>query len=325
MPKGELWSDEKITVREVDGDLIAVQEGTSYVVYDGDIEDEESPVPQNLISGETYGNSRWLVFFSVDSGYLGSPWRLHVADRQDLTQPPRTVGQYTGGSESPGFSYPDLYDDKLVWTEPIPGDTFRIRYLDLTNGEPTTLAEGKVQAARFIDDTHIVWQTLAENDTLTVDQYDLTTGSTTRVSNPISELGPYTGHLAVKDDFWVLADVPSGDPDDESTTYDLWVWWPGQEKAIRIAAFTVPAYLSTSHALDNGILGVTTQDKGSYVVNLNTGIAQRVHDGWVLLEPGDGVIHAGLDGPTKDSALRTTIPLSEVAQAGECIATELTD
>ena len=69
----------------------------------------------------------------------------------------------------------------MTWTEPLPDDTHRIRHLNLTDGEPETIAEGKVQAARFLDETHILWQTLAEDGSITIDQHDLTTGNTTRV------------------------------------------------------------------------------------------------------------------------------------------------
>ena len=325
VPREEAWSDERITVRVVDGDLIADQDGQSHTIFNGDVEDEESTEPQDVFNGEIYGNSRWLVFISANSSYLGDPWRLHVVDRQDLSRPPRTVGQYTGESENPGFAYPALLGDGLTWTEPLPGDTYRIRHLNLTDGEPETIAEGKVQAARFLDETHILWQTLAEDDSITIDQHDLTTGNTSRVFNPISNLGASSGQLAVNGNFWVLANAPSGDPDSDSTTYDLWVWWPGREEAVRIAAFNAPAYLSTEHALHDGVLGLATTLNESFVVDLNTGIAQRVHDGWAILVPGEDVIKAELEAPREgDFLVKATIPLSEVAQPGECVG-QLTD
>ena len=69
VPREEAWSDERITVRVVDGDLIADQDGQSHTIFNGDVEDEESTEPQDVFNGEIYGNSRWLVLAVANLGF----------------------------------------------------------------------------------------------------------------------------------------------------------------------------------------------------------------------------------------------------------------
>lgn len=319
VPADEVWSDGEFVVRQVEGDLIARLGGVDHIIFDGDVEDEDAVEPQDVFDGEFFGNERWLVFSSSDSLWFGAPWRLHVADRQHLDQPARVVGEYAGGVEKPGFPFPHLLGDQLVWTEPVADSVFRIQHASLASRTTSTLTEGMVQEGRLVGEGVVLWQAQREGRAIVAEQYDLGTGTITRPDNPIARKDARGGKLITDGEFWLLANVPSGDPDSDETTWDLWAWWPGAADARLVGAFPAPVNVYATFSLHDGTLGLFIPMKGAFVVDLRTGVAQRVHDDWAMLEPGDGVIRASLEGAGPGERIRASLPRAEVAQPGECV------
>lgn len=321
-PPGEVWSDGALTIRREGGNLVAEQNAGSYEVFSGDI-DDESGVAGDVFTGAIDGNDRWVLFMSADSLNWGDPWRLHVWDRQHPGTPARIIGQYTGKSSNPGFALQHLRGDQAVWSEPTTTNLHRIRHADLLSGSIRTLAEGPVYAARFIHDRTVAWQTQLDDQTVAVQVFDLETGQTSWPDNPIATMNSARGSFATDGEFWILANVPSGDDDDDETTYDLWLWrdgWPDKKLA---ASLVAPAYLSTGQPLSEGRLGITLQRQGAFVIDLREGIAQRVRDGWAVVEPDGATIHVawGKAQGAKELKVSASLPASTVAQPGECIAT----
>lgn len=313
----EVWSEGDTQVRAFDGDLIASRGEATHTIFEGDVDGAADAA--DIFTGDIVGNSRWLVFRSADSLVLGAPWRLHVVDRQNLDQPARVIVQTPAGITASGTPDPSLRGDQLVWTEPVSAGTYRVQHADLASGGTRTLAEGVVQQARFVTDSTIVWLTEGDGTALVAEQHDLATGTTTRPENPLAMRDASGGELATDGEFWVLASVS------ESTVgNDLLVWWPGLTDPVQVGSFTDFLHITNDRMIADGRLGLVVPGKGTHVVDLRTGVAQRIHaDDAALTFTQDSVRVVWEDIET-NADMGATIPLTRVARPGECTG-KLTD
>lgn len=313
------WDSDGLVITNSDGDLVANWQGHDYPIFDGDVEQEDDPTPRDVFTGEVQANERWVLFVSADSLEISAPWRLHIWDKQNPTKPARVIGQYTGGADNPGFPMQRLRGDHVVWTQPVRTDVRSIHLANLADGTERTLVEGPVYDGMFVDNNTVVWQAQRGGPAVTVEEIDLQSGAISKPDNPLATMDSRGGHLVTDGEYWVLAFVPSGDPDSEDTTYDMWAWHPDWSKPKRFAQLKAPGYVSSIQPMADGRLGLDIFWDRAYIVDLRTGIAQALKTGWAVVEPDETKVTLSWEGPDPNSGATASVPISQVAQPGACV------
>lgn len=154
--------------------------------------------------------------------------------------------------------------------------------------------------------------------------FDLRSGKPVDIDNPLAGKDAMGGGYATDGEFWVLSNVPSGDADADETTYDTWAWHHSWKEPKKVMSLAGPAYVSDIRPLHDGLLGVTLQMQGPYVIDLRTGTAQRLRTDWATVMASNRAVTLDWGEGREGRHVAATVPVDHRApQPKECTGSPL--